>query len=757
MSSGSPTESDKIRAMQEWIDKACESESPDDLDAAAELDPEFVLCRDLLLETIQNLSTESLLTSLRDIVLHGSGTYGIVFAGVVAGGKRVAIKVLRPSAQASRSAFRRFQLEGEALQRCRFPGIVPVLEVGQVADLPYIIMEFAEGGNLAERIAEMPSPIPARQTAELMISISETLHRAHQQGIIHRDLKPSNILFDARPVERSPMNRAMICDFGLVRDMSRSTKITMTGTSPLVGTVAYMSPEQALGRSWETTTASDVFSLGVLLFELLTLRRPFEGESRVEILYRIAFSEPLPIRGVNPSIPRELAAIVEKCLAKQPQDRYPSAAEFAADLNAWRSGKPISAQQASSIQRLATWTARNPKLAVLCSLLGVILVSASIVSGVLYSRARVLLLESDRQRARADGNMELALKAVTDMGQYVAEEVLLDVPRSNEKRLDIHMKSLAFFRSFAEQANYDAKSMKRLAVAYHYAASAAHQVPGNEELEIELRQSEAQLLQRLIEQEPDNANLHFSMFHNRLPLGISNRNQDFLLEAETYVRRAIALAPLRDEFSDALATLLVNLAEGEPQDEAKQQRDLSEAIETARRNLDRHPEKISYWKPLIHAHLCLAKLALEKMEYSLAIRWSQEALQICNDTYLPVDEPYSRMTFQIRGYHLLAMSQIANKDTQALLDVLPQYIERTTELAQQQTKYGREVLSPIHVCLQAAELFFESNQPARVRECLQSAVDLSQLKALLEVCRAEEIQEIQEHIGHCKARLYPSD
>ena len=750
------TNSEKIRAMQEWIDRESDQDKTvlDDSDLACDIEDEVAHCYMLLQQCMGAEDSTSVLKAIRDLSVYGSGTYGIVFRARSEIAGPVAIKMLRPSTQFSSTIRQRFELEGAALQRCCFPGIVPVLEVGKLADVPYIVMKFAEGGNLAEYLAKLPEPLPVENVVLMMRRLTETLHLAHQQGIIHRDLKPSNILLPQQTDEAKLDFEAWLCDFGLARDLSGDNKITLTGATPLVGTVAYMSPEQALGRSYETTTASDIFSLGVIFFELLTLRRPFEAESRVEILHRIVFSEAAKLRNFNRKVPAEVAAIVEKCLAKRPQHRYTSAAALAADLTAWQAGQPITAQPTTPSQMLAKWAGRNPIVASLSILLIATILTAMVVSSLLYARTQSLLSQSEQQRARADQNLELAVKAVTDFGQFVAEKTLLDVPNSNEKRLEIHLKSLDFFEQYAKQSAYDIASQKRLSIAYHYAANAAQQVPGNRELEFELRQKQSQILEKLIQQEPKNAHLHFDMFHNRFPLGAYTDGDQYYLEAEPYLRRALELAPDRETYKDALATLLVQLAERnlvKPPSTAEDY--VAEAIELAKQNIARHPEKTNFHKPLIMGQLVSAARLQRQQRYAEAVEVSRGVLRYCDERFHSVDEPYSRMSFQAWGYCVLGRSYIALKDPESLTQLLPRLVDHIENFARQQSKYGREAIEPIKICLEAVELFHELDQLERANASLQDAIRLCKLETLADSITAEELNELQRLIEDCNGLL----
>jgi serine/threonine protein kinase len=281
----------------------------------------------------------------------------------------VALKMILSGQLASAAIVQRFYLEAEAAGQLDHPGIVPIFEVGEIEGQHYFSMGFVEGGSLAVRVKD--GPLPPREAAALVKKIAEAVAYAHERGIVHRDLKPANVLLDETGQPR-------VTDFGLAKQMAGDSQLT--GTGQVMGTPSYMPPEQAQGKIQEIGPLSDVYSLGAILYCLLTGRPPFQAASVMETLRQVLEQEPVPPRQLNAAVDLDLETICLKCLQKQPGKRYPSAAALAEDLRRYGAHEAILARPVSSSERLWRWCRRNPRLAVAVAAISLLLVVVSIGS-----------------------------------------------------------------------------------------------------------------------------------------------------------------------------------------------------------------------------------------------------------------------------------------------------------------------------------------------------------------------------------------
>jgi serine/threonine-protein kinase len=290
----------------------------------------------------------------------GRGGMGVVYkARQPELDRLVAIKMILASHLASPEHVRRFQDEARAAAALRHSHIVHIHEVGQWHGQHYFAMEYIDGESLAERTAR--GPADPNDAARLVRTVARAVHHLHQHGIVHRDLKPSNILLDS---EGEPY----VSDFGLAKVFTADSKATATGV--IAGTPCYMAPEQAAGQGAQVGPAADVYSLGAILYELLTGQPPFRRENPLETLLMVLGSEPVPPRQVNGRIPRELEWVCLKCLSRSPADRYASAEALADDLERFLRGEVLHARAPGLGHRLWRWARRKPALASRLATLG---------------------------------------------------------------------------------------------------------------------------------------------------------------------------------------------------------------------------------------------------------------------------------------------------------------------------------------------------------------------------------------------------
>src|SRR5262245_53265305 len=285
----------------------------------------------------------------------GRGGQGVVFrARQKSLNRTVALKVVSLGQWASKEHLKRFRREAEAAASLDHPCIVPIYEVGDRDGACYFSMKFVNGGQLDEVFKR--EPISIREAAELIAKLARTVHYAHQHGIVHRDIKPGNILVDAN-------GEPHLSDFGLARLLE--TESTMTGTLEMMGTPSYMAPEQALGNKAPLTSATDVYGLGAIFYQLLTGQPPFMGGTAYETISLVLDREPRQPRLLNPKVGRELSTICLKCLEKNPKNRYSSALALAEDLEHWVKHEPIRAHRTGIFTRGRKWMQRKPAIAAL--------------------------------------------------------------------------------------------------------------------------------------------------------------------------------------------------------------------------------------------------------------------------------------------------------------------------------------------------------------------------------------------------------
>ncbi|MEP6809083.1 MAG: serine/threonine-protein kinase [Chthoniobacterales bacterium] len=311
------------------------------------------------------------------------GGMGVVYRASQHGSQRqVAVKMILADQAATPGMMERFRAEAEAIASLDHPHILPLYEAGEHEGLPFYSMKFADRGTLRERMSKVrPQP---RDAAQLMAKIARAVHHAHQRGILHRDLKPGNILLDG------PEQKPFVSDFGIAKWIGRESALTLFPTA--LGTPYYVAPEQAAGASAKLTTAADIYSLGAILYELLSGRPPFAADTALETLRLAAATAPPSLEGV----PRDLNIISLKCLAKEPAGRYSSAAALAEDLERWLEGRAILARPSTSRERLWLWARRNPVAAGLAAAFLALLLASAIGSA-----AAALRISSARDRAVA--------------------------------------------------------------------------------------------------------------------------------------------------------------------------------------------------------------------------------------------------------------------------------------------------------------------------------------------------------------------
>lgn len=375
----------------------------------------------------------------------------------------VALKMVLGGKRDSSLERDRFLVEARAVARLNHPQIVPIYEVGEHQGTPYFTMEFFTGGSLRDRIEELRGD--QRAAAGLMVTIARAVEHAHRRGILHRDLKPTNVLLDER---RQPH----VADFGLAKQLDEESDLTQAGA--IVGTPSYMAPEQANAQT-DLTTAVDVYGLGALMYELLTGRPPFKGNTPLETMMAAVSQEPVRPRKLARQIDADLETICLKCLSKDPLARYGSADALADDLERWTEGKPIMARPATRIEQLTKWSRRQPLLAGSLATVAIAVLGLLILAGFLWQNAELRakavqsldkakgeLADVDAKRQQAEQKKTRAETLAAEQAKLAAEQAkLADAQKALADKFTAEVKQLEQAASAAEQQLAAARSEAR--------------------------------------------------------------------------------------------------------------------------------------------------------------------------------------------------------------------------------------------------------------------------------------------------------
>ncbi len=379
----------------------------------------------------------------------GSGGYGVVFLAHDPNlNRQVALKVPRPEVLVTADLKRRFLREAEAAASLDHPHIVPVFEAGSAGPVCYIVSAFCDGLPLNQWLEQRGGKVAPRLAAEMIAALADAVQHAHDRGVLHRDIKPGNILVDTldNVSDNAAVEGIRLTDFGLARIGPSGNDQTVSAA--IVGTPAYMAPEQAASQRDQIGCATDVYALGATLYHLLTGRPPIVGATPLETLSSITRMDPIEPARFQPEVPRDLNAICLKCLEKSPQRRYASAAELRADLQRFLKGETVMARPVGRWQRVAKWCGRNPKLAGL-SAAALVAVFATLITAAIgwWSTSAALATAEKRYWETKD--------AVDNYFVAVSENQLLTAPGLKPLRQELLGAALDYYQEFLRQNQQD--------------------------------------------------------------------------------------------------------------------------------------------------------------------------------------------------------------------------------------------------------------------------------------------------------------
>jgi serine/threonine protein kinase len=499
----------------------------------------------------------------------------------------VAIKMILDGQFADQTDIDRFYAEAEAAAALSHPNIVAIHEIGEVQGQHFFSMDFIDGQSLADLVRE--NPLRPRRAAEFVRTIAETMQFAHESGVVHRDLKPANILLDKR-------QRPLITDFGLAKHVSSQSQRTMAGS--IVGTPSYMPPEQAAGRIDEIGPWSDLYSLGAILYELLTGRPPFRSASPFETIRQVLETEPLSPRALNENVPKDLETICLKCLQKERTRRYETAQELADELGRFLRGEPIHARPISRVERFWRLCRRYPIASSAIATAAVFFIAASIVSTVAYITTKAALTETKIAKEESDRSFKELMNTVDELFTLVSEETLLNQPGMQPVREKLLTKAKEAYERFSQQRANDPTVEFELARAFFRLGTVAAMLRSPDEA-LKPYAKAREIQERLLAQLPNDPRRIEALGDTVNFMGRARASLQDLDEALSDFGEAVKLrARLADidrangEYQRVLANTYMNigLIRGTKQEYASARQDFEEAQRIRHAALDTNPD-----------------------------------------------------------------------------------------------------------------------------------------------------------------------
>jgi serine/threonine protein kinase len=559
----------------------------------------------------------------------GRGGMGVVYeAEQISLRRQVALKVLPFAAALDPRHLQRFKNEAQAAAQLHHANIVPVHAVGCERGVHYFAMQFIDGQSLADVIAglrqEVAASVPGdakgapagartaipqttgrsargseffRGMVRLGVQAAEALDHAHQQGVIHRDIKPGNLLLDAG-------GHLWVADFGLARSPAGPG---LTATGDVLGTLRYMSPEQALAKRALVDHRSDIYSLGVTLYEAVTLEPAYPGRDREELLRQIAAGDPRPPRRVNPAVPFDLETILLNAMAREPEGRYATAQEMADDLRRFLDGRPVLAARPTLFERATRWVRRH-RQAVAAAALGLILAVAGLLVALVLlwneqartkaasKKAQENADEAQAQRRRAEDNLYKALRGASNILMQLDAKEGEPPPKGESLKQALIEQGVQFFQQFIDETNPDPAVRFQSALAYGDLASVYCSQHKTEPGQAMLTKKFA-LLEKLVNDYPEEAKYRQALINTRYLMGLMYTSLGYPREAYAEYARTAELHRVHlphgvgGKALNNYADFLVDCPDATLWDPPR-------AVELAEEALVREPEKSEYWNTL---------------------------------------------------------------------------------------------------------------------------------------------------------------
>jgi len=603
----------------------------------------------------------------------GRGGMGVVYeARQLSLQRQVALKVLPFAAMWDQKQIARFRNEALAAAQLHHPNIVPVFAVGQERGVHFYAMQLIEGRSLDQVVSELRQEKDGRQAkpqasastmlgrtteavgdlsqrpangdfsaqhsrdrtgycraiADLGRQAAEALHHAHEYGVVHRDIKPSNLMIDSQA-------KLWVADFGLAR-IQNSPGVTMTGD--VVGTLRYMSPEQAAGQHALVDTRTDIYGLGATLYELLTLQPAFPGEDRHAVLRDIEAKEPVPPRTINLAIPVDLETIVMQAMSKSRDSRYSTAEAFAEDLQRFLDGKPTQARRPTVVDRTAKWVRRHRNMVALAAGFLVMLTLGSTVAALKIAseqqRTKIALVEAEQNLARAEQHFAQARRVVDRFGIQLADQ-LQETPGTERLRQQLLVETLKYYREFAQHIEGDPRAQDQLAMTHLKTGVVTAKLGANRKALAEY-QSAQLLLEKLLEQDPKNNHLQsqLALARNNMALLFAAAGDNASAEREYKLaiaaqQKLVADAPDNLIFTSQLAESHLNLGTllGQAAKPQAAVGALTGGVDLLRAVCDADPENVDYARSLAMAYNNLGYVE-RKFDSNQAERSAQQAVEL---------------------------------------------------------------------------------------------------------------------------------